>query len=291
MTTVKDGERGADAHGGDGFRRQGDVVTRRAALAAAALAGAGVVAPGHATALGRVARPPADAIQDILDTALMGERLAITFYYTALTTPAVMHDPRLGGPSADPNHPGSPPGGNPANVKTLQAALDAEVKHAAALVAAGGRSPSVRFYFPVGTFDALGSPARPNTVLGRLDILETAFVGAYAAAARQFMLLGRPDLASVVARIMGVEAEHRALGRLIVGVDPVRPLKPELTPIGTVADAARALDPFLTGRPGEGFAGRPMGPIPLPTATQTARVIGRYQTRIVRNFLSGEAHG
>lgn len=263
---------------------------RRAALVTGALAGAGFLVGGHAAASERVSRAAADAIQDILDTALTAERLAITFYYTALTTPAVLRDSRLAGPSADPDNPGQPPGGNPANVKDLRAALDAEVKHAAALIAAGARSRYSRFYFPVATFDTLGASSRPNTVLGRLDILETATVGAYAAAARQFMLLGRPDLAPIVAAIMGVEAEHRVLGRLIAGADPVRSLATELTPIGTVADAARALRPFVTGQEGEGFAGQPTPPIPVPTKEQAARVVGKYQTHIVRGFLQGGGH-
>lgn len=273
---------------------QGGAPTRRAALTTGALAGAALFFAGHgnrAEAVSRAPRVAADAIQDILDTALTAERLAITFYYTALTTPAVIRDSRLAGPSGDPNNPGQPPGGAPANVKDLQAALDAEVKHADALSAAGATSRYTHFYFPAATFDTLGASSRPNTVLGRLDILETATVGAYAAAARQLMLLKRPDLAPIVAEIMGVEAEHRVLGRLISGADPVRGLATELTPIGTVADAARALRPFLTGQAGEGFMGPPTRPTPLPSSQQTARVIGKYQTRFVRGFLQGEAHG
>lgn len=264
--------------------------TRRAALATGALTGAGLVLGGHAAASG-TRRAPADEIQNILDTALTAERLAITFYYTALTSPAVMHDPRLGGPSADPNNPGQPPGGNPANVKDLQAALDAEVKHAGALIAAGARSPYTHFYFPAATFDSLGMSSQPNTVLGRIDILESAMVGAYAAGARLLMTLGRPDLSPIIAQIMGVEAEHRVLGRLIGGVDPIRNLATELAPIGTVEQAARALRPFVTGQAGEGFSGKPTPPISLPTKAQTGRVIGKYHTRIVRQFLTGATHG
>ena len=50
-----------------------------------------------------------DSVQSILNTALIVERLTVTFYYKALTTPAVLHNRSLGGPSADPNNPGLPP--------------------------------------------------------------------------------------------------------------------------------------------------------------------------------------
>src|SRR4051794_31099992 len=92
------------------------------------------------------------AVRSSLAHALVCERLAITLYYTALTTPAVMRDPRLAGRSGTPHDPGLPPGGNPANVRILQAALDAEVKHAAALAQAGAASPITHFYFPADTF-------------------------------------------------------------------------------------------------------------------------------------------
>lgn len=267
-------------------------VTRRTALATVAVSGATLTLGHHADAAAPPdkrsrATAPDSAVQAILDTALTAERLAITFYYTALTTHAVLRDARLTGPSVDPFNPGQLPGGNPANVKDLQAALDAELRHAEALAAAGARSPHTAFYFPAGTFDGLGEIWRPNTVLGRIDILETAMVGAYASATYQLMLLGRPDLAPIVARIMGVEAEHRVLGRLIAGADPVRGLATELTPIGTVTDAARALRPFVTGREGEGFSGRPTRPIPLPSTARVARVVGQYRTRVVRGFLQG----
>jgi hypothetical protein len=76
-------------------------------------------------------------VRSSLAHALVCERLAITLYYTALTTPAVMRDRRLAGRSGDPHDPGLPPGGNPANVRILQAALDAEGKHDRSVRAAG----------------------------------------------------------------------------------------------------------------------------------------------------------
>ncbi len=265
--------------------------SRRDALTVGAVIGAGLLLGGQAEAAGQPPLSAADEIQDILNTALTVERLAITFYYTVLTTPAVMHDPRLGGPSADPNNPGLPPGGDPSNVKYVQAALDAEVKHATALEQASAVAPYTRFYFPAGTFDGLGASTQPNSVLGRLDILETALVGGYAAGAAICLRLGRPDIATTIAQIMGVEAEHRVLGRVIGGVDAVANLATEIPPISSVAEAVQALRPFLTGQAGVGFSGRPTPPVPLPTPAQTRRVVGRYPTHLVRRFLQGSGNG
>src|SRR5436305_15312045 len=117
------------------------------------------------------------AVRSSLALALVYERLAITLYYTALTTPAVMRDRRLAGVSGDPHDPGLPPGGNPANVRILQAALDAEVKHAAALAQAGATSPITHFYFPTSTFHQLGSVQDARTSLGVAHPSEAASVG------------------------------------------------------------------------------------------------------------------
>lgn len=223
-----------------------------------------------------------ETVQSILNTALIAEQLAIAFYYTALTTPALMHDPRLGGSSADPNNPGLPPDGYPSNVRYLQAALDAEVKHAAALANAGATSPYRHVYFPATTFKAMGLLTDAASFLGVLDTLEVAFVTAYTTAVGQFLRLGRVDLATVAAQIAGVEAEHRATGRLIARVAPANNLTLEQAPVATVGAAGAALSPFLSGK---GLPGPAAMRVALPTPAQTARVIGKYDTRIVVTFL------
>jgi hypothetical protein len=126
-----------------------DHASRAAFMASALAAGTGrhVASPrGHADAA--VARKATalctDTIQSILTTALAAERIAATLYYAALTTPAVMRNSALAGRSGNPNDPGLPPGGHPQHVRFLQAALDAELKHAALLSAAGARSPYTR---------------------------------------------------------------------------------------------------------------------------------------------------
>jgi hypothetical protein len=224
----------------------------------------------------------ATTVRSSLALALVYERLAITLYYTALTAPAVMRDPRLAGVSCDPNDPGLPPGGNPANVCILQAALDAEVKHAATLAQVGATSPITHFYFPASTFQQLGSVQDAGTFLGGMHIVETACVGLCLALLDQLWRLGQRDLIRFVVQVLGVESEHRMLSRIIAHADPANDVTLEDAPFATLSDADKALRPFLTGK---GLAGGATRAIALPTAAQTAHVIGRYGTRLVTRFV------
>ena len=256
-----------------------------------ALGGATGARRGYgATVAGVLGTGCGDSLQALIGTALIAEQLATTFYYTALTTTELMSDSQLGGSSTDPNHPGLPPNGNPGNVRFLQAALDAELKHANSLIKAGAHSTISRFYFPAGTFSptcatgqicTLGTSDDPNTFLGVLDTLETAFVGAYLVAVREFVTLGYPQLAEVAANIVGVESEHRALGRVIADAEPSNNLTLEGMPFGCIGDAAAALHPFLTGT---GFPHGVTAAITLPGAAQVARVIGKQRTHILGGY-------
>src|SRR5690349_15266407 len=147
-----------------------------------------------------------DTVRSILDTALLAEQIAMAFYYSGLTSPAVLRTSQLGGASADPNDPGLPPNGNPHHVRYLQAALDAEAKHAAQLIQAGATARYTRFYFPPGVFARMGTSVAPNSFLGLLERLESIQVSLYVAASAQFLHLRRPDLATMAAQIMGTEA-------------------------------------------------------------------------------------
>ena len=240
------------------------------AVAGPKSAAADDIVPGHCT----------DTVPTIVNTALTAERLAATFYYTTLTTPAVMRDIRLGGRYIHPNAARPRPSGNSHHVRYLQAALDAEAKHAALLVGEGAASPVERFHFPTATFARLGTLADRESLLGMLETLETAFVDAYAVAMSQLLQLGHGALAGTMARIMGVEAEHRALGRAIAGVTPANNLTIEATPYACVGDVGVALRPFVTGH---GFSGATRA-ISVPTAAQIARVVGPYGTRLVKTF-------
>lgn len=259
--------------------------SRAAFLRNAAAAGAALTlwkGFDFASGAGLTADAATDSVQTIISTALIAEQLATTFYYQGLTQKSVIGSMSLAGPSADPNNPGLPPGGNPGNVRYFQAALDAEIKHAAALAKAGAQSPFTQFYFPVSTFGSLGTSTDTGSFLGVLDALETAFIGAYLAAISEFVQLGHPELAELAGEIMGVEAEHRVLGRVVANSNPANNLTLEKTPFTAVNQAATALKPFLTG---QGFPGGATPAIALPTSSQTTPVIGTFSTRIVTMFL------
>ena len=238
---------------------------------------------GHATGTPALAADTipgicTDSLQQILDTALLAERLATTFYYAGLTAPAVLRDRRLAGtPSTE-----SARYGKPGNVKYLRATLDAESKHAELLASGGAKASIKRFHFPATAFHELGSARQPSTFLGVLESLETAFTDAYAVAVGQLLQLGHPDLAQLAAQIMGVEAEHRVLGRVIGGALPANDITLERVPFACGSDVAAALVPYIFGK---GFPSGATTPIAMPSSAQVARAVGRYRTRIVTRFL------
>ncbi len=210
-------------------------------LAAARCAGSGQHAqPAGPAAAGARRRtepaplpPPAgaDSVQMIFTAALIAEDLATTFYYHGLTG-EVIQDLLLAGPQGTATN----VSGSLGNVGYLRAALAEEIGHADLMRQLLGRSdaggdPVQTFYFPAGTFDDV------TPFLSTLDALEGAFIGAYLAAVRELssMAAGLPPLdgpqldpsgnpytaaqlvyfAEVAAAILGVEAEHRAMGRVI----------------------------------------------------------------------------
>ncbi len=214
-----------------------------------------------------------ETIQDIVNTALIAEQLAMTFYYTGLTTTAITRTPQVAGSSGNPL--AVAPDGNPGNVAYLQAALDQEYKHAVLLKGAGAVSPFKSFYFPSSTFESLGFTSHAGTYLWVLDHLETAFISAYLAAVKRFGELKRPDLAQLAGRIMGVEAEHRALYRVISSDDPANNVTLEVAEFDTVGQAATALMPYLTGK---GFSGGVTPAIAIPTPAQIAHIVGKNKS-------------
>lgn len=214
-----------------------------------------------------------ESVQDILNAALIAERIATTFYYTGLTTTAIARDHRVAGYAANPNAVSR--NGDPANVAYLQAALDQEDKHARILSNLGATAPYKKFYFPASTFEQVGYTSHAGTFLWTVDHLETTFISAYLAAIDRFGTMGRADLALLAARFLGVECEHRALYRVIAGDDPADNVTLEVTSFACVGDAARVLTPFLTGH---GFPGRATAAIPLPEPAHIARVVGKNRS-------------
>jgi hypothetical protein len=197
---------------------------------------AGVVALFGATGrlgLASASASTADTTQGILDAALTAEQIATVFYYQGVAGPTA---PLLG-----PVH-------NANNLNYFQAALWEEYQHIQLLSSLGGRSltgsdaPSISF--PNGVFQ------KPSSFLGLLDTLEHAFVGAYLAAVSYWASQSQPVFAEGAAQIMGVEAEHRALGRVASGSNPPNNLILEDAAFASVSDAVPVLLPFVSGGPG-----------------------------------------
>lgn len=228
--------------------------TRRNFLKKAGFIGASVTLGGLAEPLlsgpATAYAATGESTQEIINLALTAEQLATTFYYNG-----VVHATTL------------PSSNNQSNQPYLRAALDEENIHAQLLAKAGAKSvagDNPQFYFPSGTFNS------DATFAAVLEALETAFIEAYLAAIYQFATDGRNDLAQLAGQIMGVEAEHRVLGRVLTNESVPNNLSLEkAAPKGsTVADVAKALVPFLSNS-----AGNTDGPYTLPTQAQIQNIV------------------
>lgn len=258
---------------------------RRKFLGSAGLLGLGVAATGlalgNATPSYAATAPKggdSDTIRQIVTAILIAEDLATTFYYNALVGP-VIQDPNLAGPGGTATRVTAQ--GNEGNVAYIRAALSEEISHAdlartllgypASAGAAG--DPYQTFYFPAGSFDTLAG------FTGLLDALENAFIGAYLNAIQEFSIraaqgaaqggtftdldghkYGAAELtyfAKVAASILGIECEHRVLGRVISNSNPANNRAYEqldtLTSVYNGPNSAvAALTPFLTPSTGPG---------------------------------------
>jgi len=168
----------------------------------------------------------AESVQQIVTIAAVAEALATTFYYNGVT--------RRVGKQLD-----------EADLVYFKAALAQEKDHLDLLVGAGASPPPSTFYFENGTFRGV------EEFTAVLLALEEAFIGAYAAAIERFCQLNRGDLAKLASRILGVEAEHRALGRDVAGERVPNNLCLERAPFTCVSEAVDALAPFLSDGPGK----------------------------------------
>lgn len=204
--------------------------TRRDFLKKAGFVGAAVTFGGLAEPLlggtSTVFAATGESTQEIINYALTAEQLATTFYWHGRYSD-------LGAVT------------NSDNLPYLKAAIIEENYHAQLLAKSGAKSlagSSPKFWFPQNTFKD------PNVFLAVLDALETAFIEAYLAAIYQFSLNGRADLAELAGQILGVEAEHRVLGRVISQHSIPNNLGLEKAPPkgATVAKVATALVPFLS---------------------------------------------
>ena len=248
---------------------------RREFLAATATLGAGLALPGalRATlshpAAGWASSPalsPAacrESMGDLLNTTLTAEYLTVTCYYTALVTPALFK--QIAGSPAGPT-------GMAGNVECLQAALHQEVQHVMILENLGAQSAYKACYLPALALQSLGYTSHPGTFLWVLDHLETACIAAYMRRIERYMTLQHPDLALLAARTLGVEAEHRALYRVISEDYPANNVTLEVAQFTCANDIQRVLDPYLTGK---GLPGRRHRVVALPTQAQIKRVLAK----------------
>ena len=159
----------------------------------------------------------------------------------------------------------------------VRAALTEEIDHANLFrsllgISSASQDPAQTFYFPAGSFDTLGA------FTSLLDALENAFIGAYLNAIQEFSRMAaranRSEeareaskysseqltyFAKVSASIMGIECEHRVLGRVISNTNPANNLAYEQTDgLNAVYNgpksAVAALTPFLTSSTGPGYS-------------------------------------
>jgi len=217
-----------------------------------------------------------DTTAEIFTAFLIAEDLATTFYYHGLVGP-VIQNVNLAGPGGSATHVTS--SGNLGNVEYIRAALTQEIEHAELFrlaltgsISGSAKDPYQTFYFPNGTFNTLSG------FLGILDALENAFIGAYlvfiqemaqkTALARvgglkggdaKYSLTDYEVLGKVAGSILGIESEHRVLGRVIGNENPANNYGFEQTDgITSIYNgkqsAVVALTPFLTPSTGPGYS-------------------------------------
>ncbi len=129
-----------------------------------------------------------ETVEEIINIAVTAEAFAVTALGGALANAA---DGKLG---LNENH-----------ILHIKAARAAEQAHFDYLTSAGAKPLTTTFTVP----DERIVTDVP-TFLKTLITLEEAFIAAYLAAAQEFIVLGKPELAAVALQIGGVEAEHRA---------------------------------------------------------------------------------
>lgn len=164
--------------------------SRRELLRNATLAGAGIIASGALIGCGGNGISGSSTLDaQILGAAKIAEALAVTMY-TGIITDA----PFFSTLSA-------------ANQAYITAARDEEKFHYDLLRAAtGGTDAQLNYFFPTGMFTNV------QTTINTLVTLEDAFIAAYLIGVKD---LSSPSLRVLAAQIMGIESDHRTLGRII----------------------------------------------------------------------------
>jgi len=277
------------------FFRQAGMLSLGAAASGIVLANG---TPARAESQSEQSEQSKDTVAEIFTAFLIAEDLATTFYYNGLVG-AVIQDPTLAGPGGSATDVTS--AGNVGNVNYVQAALTEEIEHAnffrmklTGSAKGASKDPYQTFYFPAGTFDTLAN------FLGILNALENAFIGAYVTVIQEFTRKAAKArcgifdwdedrrysaaeyelLAKIAGSILGIESEHRVLGRVIGNNNPANNLGYEQTDglqsiYNGPASAVVALTPFLTPSTGPGFS---LATALAKQSTVSLPVTGSYPT-------------
>jgi len=207
---------------------------RTAAAGAAAMGiGGALLAPSAVFAAGMHHEVASTSgVQDILTVARTAEQLAVTFY-----TNGINNHYKLGIKGQD--------------LVYLKAAAAEEQIHLNFFAANGGQSLATTFSFPHGreTFEDL------DVFIKTQQQLEGVFDSAFLAAIYEFCVLGQPRLAQIAGQVACVEAEHRVLGRTILGLSPADNFVFEPVLIAKVSDAPTVVKNagYLSPREGNSY--------------------------------------
>ena len=166
-----------------------EFVTRLGAAGLGVAAGALIAGCGGSSNNNNSASASTSGDQNILNAAATAEALATVMYYNIINGPIYQ--------SLSSNAP---------DQAYLVAGFEQELNHYRFLVANGGAALATTFYFPTNMF------TDPQTTLNTLITLEDAFIAAYLIGIGNFSSTG---LKIIAGQILGVESEHRTLGRVI----------------------------------------------------------------------------
>jgi hypothetical protein len=188
---------------------------------------------------------PQEEIQRILNTLLTAEKVETALYARGLES-GVLNP-------IDPD-----------DLTYFQAATSEEFVHAQILQNLGARLATNTFFFPPNTF------TDKRAFLDLIELLEMGGIGAYSAAIFHFSGdLQRPDLALLAARILGTEAEHRVLARVVNEKNPPDNFCIEPVPTLSFDEIARMFVPFLVPNP---LGGQPSVQVPFPDEATVRRL-------------------
>jgi hypothetical protein len=207
-----------------------------------AIAGAGLLSKGPsgvalADSVSADGLTVAERVHNIVSIACTAEQLAITMYTNAVTNNGVL-------------------GIGDGDINYIKAAAIEEQLHQDLLVSLGAVTLTSTFSFPGGaeSFSDLG------TFVTTLEAAEDVFISAYIAAVREFAILGLPEFSRIASQIATIEAQHRALGRDIGGLDVANNFGYSPCTIQTVEDGPKALADagFLSPTTGNSYTYAPV---------------------------------